>query len=123
MDSRFDFSKFEVSAIFFCDDCKRFTAAFQPEEKLTKAATSMPDVTERAATVSISGGSDGGSDGSSGGGSDGGSDGGGDAPLSGGYGISQGNPRETQKQKEPNNNNDEDHRSTQQDRITPDDNK
>ena len=109
MDSRFDFSKFEVSAIFFCDDCKRFTAASQPEEKLTKAATSMPDVTERAA------GSDGGSDG--------GSLGGGDAPLSGGYGISQGNPRETQKQKEPNNNNDEDHRSTQQDQITPDDNK
>ena len=27
MDSRFDFSKFEPSAIFFCDDCKRFTIA------------------------------------------------------------------------------------------------
>ena len=24
MDSKFDFSKFELSAIFFCDDCKRF---------------------------------------------------------------------------------------------------
>ena len=33
MDSRFNFSKFEVSAIIFCDDCKRFTpATLEPVE-------------------------------------------------------------------------------------------
>ena len=27
IDSKFDFSKSEVSAIFFCEECKRFTTA------------------------------------------------------------------------------------------------